>query len=88
MEVATMPTVIPLRDHQRSRGLDLLDLIDHELRMMSTLICVFEQARRLAADLDDATDLLLSHYTRLQSIQKLALQLHERAIAPVNSPPL
>ena len=77
-------TVISLRDRQRARGLDLLDLIDHEVRSMTTIICLFEQLRRLASDCDDAVQLLLGHYERLQSIQKLALQLHERTIA---SPP-
>ena len=75
-------TVIQLRDHQRARGLDLLDLIDNEVRSMTAIICLFEQLRRLASDCDDAVELLLNHYARLQSIQKLAVQLCERATNP------
>jgi hypothetical protein len=80
-----MASIISFKDRQRSRGLDLLDLIDHEVRSMTTIICLFEQLRRLASDCDDAVELLLNHYARLQSIQKLAVQLCERT---TNSPPL
>jgi hypothetical protein len=76
--------VISLRDRQRTAGLDLLDLIDHEVRSMTTIICLFEQLRRLASDCDDAVELLMNHHERLCSIQKLAVQLCERA---TNSPP-
>ena len=79
-------TVISLRDRQRARGLDLLDLIDSEVRSMTTIICLFEQLRRLASDCDDAVELLLHHHERLCSIQRLALSLHETSIR--NSPPL
>jgi len=49
-------TIISLRDRQRTAGLDLLDLIDHEVRSMTTIICLFEQLRRLASDCDDAVE--------------------------------
>jgi hypothetical protein len=64
----------------------LLQLIDHEVRSTSILICTFEQIRHLVSDLDDALELLLGHYNRLCSIQKLALSFHEASIR--NSPPL
>ena len=79
-------TIISLRDRQRSAGVTLLDLIDSEVRSVSTLICVFEQLRRLASDCDDAVELLLNHHERLCSIQKLAPALHETSLK--HSPPL
>jgi hypothetical protein len=79
-------TIIHLKDRQRSAGVTLLDLIDHEVRSMTTIICLFEQLRRLASDCDDAVELLLHHHERLCSIQRLALSLHETSIR--NSPPL
>jgi len=45
------------------------------------LVVTFERLRQLASDFDAISQLLLGHYERLQSIQKLALSLHERAIA-------
>jgi hypothetical protein len=71
------PNVVHLRD-RRETGVHLLDALDHEVRMMASIICIFEQLKRLLADCDDGMELLLSHYVRLQSIQRLALSLHER----------
>jgi hypothetical protein len=67
-----MTTIISLKDRERARGLDLLDLIDHEVRSMTTIICLFEQLRPV--------ELLLNHHERLCSIQKLALALHESSL--------
>ena len=76
-----MSNVIAIRDRQRSANIDLLQLIDGEVRSTTTLICAFEQLRQLTADFEAIAELLLHHHERLQSIQKLALSLHERAIA-------
>jgi hypothetical protein len=76
-----MSNIVHLQDRRRD-GINLLDLIDGEVRSMTALICIFEQLRRLAADCDDAVDLLLGHHQRLCSIQKLALELCERSSSP------
>jgi hypothetical protein len=70
-------TIIPLKGRRRL-GVDLLDQLDHELKSMTAIVIAFEQMRRSVTDFDTISDALLAHYTAMQGLLKLALEVHER----------
>jgi hypothetical protein len=71
-------TIISLRDRQRSAGVTLLDLIDAELRHLTRTIVSCECGRRP----DSVTERLLAHLSRLENIQRLALEVCEAKVSP------
>jgi hypothetical protein len=73
-----MPTIIHLRNYRRESGIDLLEAIDAELRSVTRTIVACEHR---AANVDDISERLYGHLSRLENIQRLALSLHERDVS-------
>jgi hypothetical protein len=70
-------TVIKLHD-RRERGITLLDLLDAELKHLTHTIVSCECGRRP----DNVTERLLAHLSRLENIQRLALEVCEAKQSP------
>jgi hypothetical protein len=72
-----MATIVSLKD-RRETGIHLLDALDRELKSMTAIVIAFEQIRRSITDFDTLSDALLAHYTAMQGLLRLALEVHDR----------